>query len=60
MILDNINLEWIFQEFNADQKTRTFTTFVGKGFGAAQTRNIEFWEQYPSTLRGKCSLRFIA
>ena len=41
LTLNDINLEQIFQEFNADQKTRTLTTFVGKSFGAAQTRKTE-------------------
>ena len=41
LTLNDINLEQIFQEFNAAQKMRTLATFVGKSFGAAQTKKIE-------------------
>ena len=41
MILNDINLEEIYQEIIAEKKTRTFTTFVGKSFEAAQTGKIE-------------------
>ena len=41
MILDNVNLELKFQEFNADQKTMTFNTFIGISFRAVQLRKIE-------------------
>ena len=41
MTMNDINLEQKFQEFNADEKTRTFNTFIGMSFGVAQTRKNE-------------------
>ena len=55
MILNDINLRQIFQEFDADPKKRTFT-FLGKSFEAAHNLLQKCFEKTLYNVQLQCKI----